>query len=207
VRGCSTGLGLRRSTRRALHQAVPRSPPRLQEIGAGERALSDGAFVSPPSSLPGQRIAKHSGKLGNIASVGWRSVEFVNRYRPEPSRPGRVGSPVSKIDSRGQLSDARLYIDNLDEDGQVDFKGKAKAFVRTYAFNANEAYRNAQVNSDKQNARIEHDKALRSAIVGLMKDDTQLFKQFSDNSEFRKWLGDTIFAATYQPQSQPTSDA
>ena len=26
------------------------------------------------------------------------------------------------------------YLDDLDEDGQVDFKGKAKAFVRTYAF-------------------------------------------------------------------------
>ncbi len=26
------------------------------------------------------------------------------------------------------------YVDNLDEDGQVDFKGKAKAFVRTYGF-------------------------------------------------------------------------
>lgn len=27
-----------------------------------------------------------------------------------------------------------VYLDELDEDGQVDFKGKAKAFVRTYAF-------------------------------------------------------------------------
>ena len=27
-----------------------------------------------------------------------------------------------------------VYIDELDEDGQVDFKGKAKAFVRTYGF-------------------------------------------------------------------------
>jgi type I restriction enzyme R subunit len=27
-----------------------------------------------------------------------------------------------------------LYVDTLDEDGQVDFKGKAKAFVRTYGF-------------------------------------------------------------------------
>lgn len=26
------------------------------------------------------------------------------------------------------------YLDDLDEDGQVDFKGKAKAFVRTYGF-------------------------------------------------------------------------
>ena len=27
-----------------------------------------------------------------------------------------------------------VYVDDLDEDGQVDFKGKAKAFVRTYGF-------------------------------------------------------------------------
>ena len=27
-----------------------------------------------------------------------------------------------------------IYVDTLDEDGQVDFKGKAKAFVRTYGF-------------------------------------------------------------------------
>ena len=27
-----------------------------------------------------------------------------------------------------------VYVDDLDEDGQVDFKGKAKAFVRTYDF-------------------------------------------------------------------------
>jgi type I restriction enzyme R subunit len=26
-----------------------------------------------------------------------------------------------------------IYTDTLDEDGQVDFKGKAKAFVRTYS--------------------------------------------------------------------------
>jgi type I restriction enzyme R subunit len=63
---------------------------------------------------------------------------------------------------------------------------------------ANAAYQNAKQNSDKQNARIEHDKALGSVIVGLMKDDTELFKQFSDNPEFKRWLADTIFSATYE---------
>ena len=62
---------------------------------------------------------------------------------------------------------------------------------------ANAAYQNAKQNSDKQNARIEHDKALGSVIIGLMKDDTELFKQFSDNPEFKRWLADTIFSATY----------
>jgi len=68
---------------------------------------------------------------------------------------------------------------------------------------ANEAYRNAKQNSDKQNARIEHDKALAGAIVGLMKDDTELFKQYSDNPEFRRWLTDTIFSATYDRPTSP----
>ncbi|WP_316229475.1 type I restriction endonuclease subunit R [Bradyrhizobium sp. SZCCHNR1070] len=62
---------------------------------------------------------------------------------------------------------------------------------------ANLAYQNAQKNSDKQNAKIEHDKALSGVIIGLMKDDTELFKQFSDNPEFKRWLTDTIFSATY----------
>jgi type I restriction enzyme R subunit len=62
---------------------------------------------------------------------------------------------------------------------------------------ASAAYRNAKQNSDKQNARIEHDKALAGVIVGLMKDDTELFKQFSDNPDLKRWLTDTIFSATY----------
>jgi type I restriction enzyme R subunit len=62
---------------------------------------------------------------------------------------------------------------------------------------ADSAYQNAKKNSDKQNARIEHDKALARVIVGVMKDDTELFKQFSDNPEFKRWLADTIFGITY----------
>ncbi|QIB35792.1 type I restriction endonuclease subunit R [Ancylobacter pratisalsi] len=70
---------------------------------------------------------------------------------------------------------------------------------------ANMAYQNARQNSDKQNAKIEHDKALTNVIVGLMKDDTELFKQFSDNSEFKRWLADTIFSATYDRPFSPPS--
>ena len=62
---------------------------------------------------------------------------------------------------------------------------------------ADTAYQNARQNPDRQNARIEHDKALARVIVGLMKDDTELFKQFSDNDSFRRWLTDTVFALTY----------
>ena len=62
---------------------------------------------------------------------------------------------------------------------------------------ADVAYQNAKKHSDKQNARIEHDKALGRVIIELMKDDTELFKQFSDNEGFRRWLTDTVFGMTY----------
>jgi len=62
---------------------------------------------------------------------------------------------------------------------------------------ADTAYQNAIKNSDKQNARIEHDKALVRVMTALLKDDTELFKQFSDNESFRRWLNDTVFALTY----------
>lgn len=62
---------------------------------------------------------------------------------------------------------------------------------------ADKAYQNAMKNSDKQNARLEHDKALDRAMTDLVSDHTELFKQFSDNDGFRRWLTETIFALTY----------
>lgn len=63
---------------------------------------------------------------------------------------------------------------------------------------ADPAYQNAKKNSDPQNARIEHDKALKRVITAMFKDDAQLFKQFQDNESFRRWLTDTIFGLTYE---------
>jgi len=42
-------------------------------------------------------------------------------------------------------------------------------------------------------ARVEYDSALDRAMIAVMKDDTQLYKMFSDNSGFKRWLADTIF--------------
>ena len=63
---------------------------------------------------------------------------------------------------------------------------------------ADKAYQNAMKNSDKQNARIEHDRALQRVILDLLSDHSELFKQFSDNASFKKWLSDTIFNLTYE---------
>ena len=62
----------------------------------------------------------------------------------------------------------------------------------------NTAYQNAMKNSDRQNARIEHDKALRDAVTEFIMDDTEFFKQFADNESFRRWVQEMNFAATYE---------
>ncbi|MBS1911696.1 MAG: type I restriction endonuclease subunit R [Bacteroidetes bacterium] len=69
--------------------------------------------------------------------------------------------------------------------------------------NLDTAYQNAKQNSDMQNARIELDKALLRVMIDGMKEDTELFKQFSDNESFRRWFADTVFRLTYGSQRPP----
>ena len=57
-------------------------------------------------------------------------------------------------------------------------------------------FRNAHRTSDRENARIEHDKALLSVMTSMMKDDNQLFKQFMDHDGFKRWMTDTVFELT-----------
>ncbi|WP_368993558.1 type I restriction endonuclease subunit R [Caldifermentibacillus hisashii] len=63
-------------------------------------------------------------------------------------------------------------------------------------------YQNAMKNSDKQNARIESEKALNRAIINLMTDNMEIFKQYNDNESFKKWLSDMVFTVTYNTEGE-----
>ena len=62
---------------------------------------------------------------------------------------------------------------------------------------ADAADQNARKNSDQQKPRIEHDKPLARVMTAVLRDDTELFKQFMDNEGFRRWMTDTVFALTF----------
>lgn len=86
--------------------------------------------------------------------------------------------------------------------GNIDWKDKDKikkviSEELPAKVSADKAYQNAINNSDMQNARIEHDRALERAMNELLYDHTELFKQFSDNPSFKNWLSEMIFNATY----------
>lgn len=87
--------------------------------------------------------------------------------------------------------------------GNIDWKdadkiGKVIAEEIPVRVAQDKAYQNAQANSDRQNAKLEHDKALNRVVLELLSDHTELFKQFSDNPNFKRWLTDMVFDVTYQ---------
>jgi len=64
-------------------------------------------------------------------------------------------------------------------------------------------YQNAMRNSDKQEARTESDRVLQAVIFSIMSDNMELFKQFNDNPNFKKWLSDLVFNTTYNKEGKP----
>ena len=62
---------------------------------------------------------------------------------------------------------------------------------------ADAAYRNALENTP-HTARMAYDQALGKAMQIMLKDDTQVYKQFVENESFRRFVGDMVYALTNQ---------
>lgn len=62
---------------------------------------------------------------------------------------------------------------------------------------ADMAYQNAKENTP-HTARMAHDQALGRVMQILLKEDTQVYKQFVENDSFRRFVGDMVYAITNQ---------
>ncbi len=60
---------------------------------------------------------------------------------------------------------------------------------------ADAAYRNAKENTP-HTARIAHDQALAKVMQHLLKDDTQVYKQYVENESFKRFVSDMVYAIT-----------
>ena len=113
-------------------------------------------------------------------------------YRPEP-----------ELDHLSNI--IKVFNDHF---GGIDW-ADADRVQRMIAFDiparvaADTAFRNARQNSDKENTRLEHDKALLRVMRSVMKDDTELFKQFMDNESFKQWMSETVFNRAYDQAGAP----
>ena len=55
------------------------------------------------------------------------------------------------------------------------------------------AFNNALRNSDEENARVEHANVLQRVMTSVMRDDMELFKQYTDNEGFNTWMVNTVY--------------
>jgi type I restriction enzyme R subunit len=60
---------------------------------------------------------------------------------------------------------------------------------------ADAAYQNAKKNTP-HTARVAHDQALARVMQHLLRDDTQVYKQFVENESFKRFVGDMVYALT-----------
>ncbi len=66
---------------------------------------------------------------------------------------------------------------------------------------ADKAYQNAKENTP-HTARMAHDQALGKIMQLLLKDDTQVYKQFVENESFRRFIGDMVYEITNRDQEK-----
>ena len=66
---------------------------------------------------------------------------------------------------------------------------------------ADAAYQNAKENTP-HTARMAHDQALSKVMQHLLKDDTQVYKQFVENESFRRFVGDMVYQITSQASDE-----
>jgi hypothetical protein len=62
---------------------------------------------------------------------------------------------------------------------------------------ADAAYQNARENTP-HTARMAHAQALGKVMQHLLKDDTQVYKQFVENESFRRFVSEMVYAITSQ---------
>jgi type I restriction enzyme R subunit len=107
-----------------------------------------------------------------------------------------AGRPEAQLDPLTAIIDAFNQrfgnIDWTDADNVREQIRRLPEMVRR-----DERFRNAQANADAANARLESDRALADAVAATMKDGLELFKQFADNEDFRRFLQESIFRANF----------
>ena len=91
--------------------------------------------------------------------------------------------------------------------GNIDWKDKDNVQAQIARIpemvSQDTTYQSAMRNSDRQNAHLESNKVLNSVMFRIMADNIELYKQYSDNPDFKKWLSDMVFNLTYNKEGKP----
>jgi len=162
-------------------------------VNTGDDDWVYGVYVAPDLDTVVYTLAEAEGPQGwGLVNETWQVMESLSGF---------------PIDTTFRLGDRDLAT-NLFRTMRIG-EGKPLSLITEeipQKVNADVAYQNAREHSDEQNARIEHDRALRAVMTAILSDDAQLFRLYSDNESFKRWLTDTIFDLTYRSLSVPEAE-
>ena len=76
---------------------------------------------------------------------------------------------------------------------------QAKELIKSMPEKVNKdtAYQNAKMHSDRQNAQVELNAALKRQVVAMLRCNTEFYKLYTEDPYFEQWLNEQIFRETY----------
>ena len=76
---------------------------------------------------------------------------------------------------------------------------QAKELIKSMPERVNKdtAYQNAKMHSDRQNAQVELNAALKRQVVAMLRCNTEFYKLYTEDPDFEHWLNEQIFRETY----------
>ena len=122
-------------------------------------------------------------------------LEGDEEVAPVPTGIGG-GIPEPEMDSLSRIISAfnerfgKAWLENTNIKKFI-FEDLPKAVMN------DEEYLNAKKNSDRQNAKITYEKKVVAKFQEIIFDQTELYRKFTDDPEFKKWLCDTLFRIDY----------
>ena len=161
-----------------LHFLVPRLPaPKEEDLSRGVLEAID---------MDSYRIEKQA-----VRAIAMSEDE--DEIDPVPIG-GASGAPEPELDLLSAI--VEQFNERWGGDGKWRDQDRVRRLITKdlpAAVGADESFRNAQEHSDRQNVRIEHDKALKRAVNGAIEDDMQFYKRFSDDESFKRWVAESVF--------------
>ena len=172
--------------------------------------------ITRPQSLPPcrrgctgwcGRCCPGNGSGRRSCCCGWRIRSYATSGRAAPTRdaaPPAVKAGWSHHLKRVVvvLEPLSLIIDEFNKRWGSFFSDPEQAAELIKAMpekvSKDTAYQNAKMYSDRQNAQVEHDAALKRQVVAILRCNTEFYKKYTEDADFQEWLNNEIFRETYE---------
>ncbi|HNV72526.1 MAG TPA: type I restriction endonuclease subunit R, partial [Candidatus Ozemobacteraceae bacterium] len=161
-----------------LNYLIPKLPtPREEDLTKGILELID---------METYRVEKK-------AAQAIKLPDQDTKILPSPVDDGGKGFPKNTDKLSNILKSFNEQFGRLFKDSDRVFKRIREDIAPRVA--ADEAYQNAKKHTPGA-AKLEHDKALQSVMLTLLKDDTEVYKHFMQNEAFKQFVTDLVYQLT-----------